>query len=90
MVSIQKDAEIKGNTNIPVFKPGNVNLRQNAVIPKYKSQLTNKTNHCLKCFIAKKLWMFSVNIYDLMGLLDICPCATLHSTQPYITYKLKN
>ncbi|KAK9730212.1 hypothetical protein QE152_g15410 [Popillia japonica] len=68
MVSLQREAEVKSNPNIPVFKPSTTNIHQS----------------------AKRLWMFSVNIYDLMGLLDICPCATLHSIQPYISYKLKN
>lgn len=90
MVSIQKESEIKSNINIPVFKSSSTNIRQTLGTGKCKPQLITKTNHCFKCFIAKRLWMFSVNIYDLMGLLDICPCATLHSTQPYITYRLKN
>lgn len=47
------------------------------------------SKYCLKCFFAKRLWMVSVNMYDFMGLLDICPCGTLHSVRPYISYKIK-
>lgn len=45
---------------------------------------------CLKCLLFKRLWMITVNMYDFMGLLDICPCGTLHSTHPYITYSIRD
>ena len=49
--------------------------------------VVKKTNHCFKCFVAKRLWMVSVNMYDFMGLLDICPCNTLHAIKPYVSCK---
>lgn len=39
--------------------------------------------------IMKIFLMVSVNLYDLIGLLDMLPCGTLHSTKPYISYKMK-
>ncbi|KAF5289844.1 hypothetical protein FQR65_LT11730 [Abscondita terminalis] len=50
---------------------------------------TPSTKTCLKCFVANRIWMVSINMYDIMGLLDICPCGTLHSIRPYISYKIK-
>lgn len=49
-----------------------------------------KKTKCVKCLFFKRLWMITVNMYDFMGLLDICPCGTLHSTHPYITYSIKD
>lgn len=41
-------------------------------------------NKCCKCHFLRKIWMVVVNLYDFMGLLDICPCGTLHPIAPYI------
>lgn len=39
--------------------------------------------------LAKVLLMITVNLYDFVGLLEMLPCGTLHSTKPYISYKMK-
>lgn len=39
--------------------------------------------------LAKVIWMVSVNLYDLVGLLELSPCGTLHSMKPYVSYKMK-
>lgn len=41
-------------------------------------------NACYKCVFLRRIWMIAVNLYDFMGLLDICPCGTLHPISPYI------
>lgn len=33
-----------------------------------------------------KIWKFAVNFCDILGLLDILPCGTIHSIKPYINY----
>lgn len=66
-----------------------MNKKQQTFPDEVKSKKVSKKSHCLKCFVAKCLWMVTVNMYDFMGLLDICPCATLHSTSPYISYNKK-
>lgn len=33
-----------------------------------------------------KLYSISVNFCDILGLLDIFPCGTIHSIKPYISY----
>lgn len=80
---LMKDSEFKTKG---MFKTP-ASLRQNQSM--IQKQSCNVTQHCLKCFLAKRLWMVSVNMYDIMGLLDICPCGTLHSVRPYISYKIK-
>ncbi|KAK4886855.1 hypothetical protein RN001_003126 [Aquatica leii] len=50
---------------------------------------TTTAKTCLKSLLANRIWMVSLNMYDIMGLLDICPCGTLHSVRPYISYKIK-
>lgn len=36
--------------------------------------------------VFTKLYSISVNFWDILGLLDICPCGTIHSIKPYISY----
>ncbi|KAJ3658598.1 hypothetical protein Zmor_010328 [Zophobas morio] len=36
--------------------------------------------------VFAKLCSISVNFWDILGLLDICPCGTIHSIKPYISY----
>ncbi|KAJ3630996.1 hypothetical protein MTP99_012154 [Tenebrio molitor] len=36
--------------------------------------------------VFAKLYSISVNFWDILGLLDICPCGTIHSIKPYISY----
>ncbi|KAF2900634.1 hypothetical protein ILUMI_05547 [Ignelater luminosus] len=79
---LMKDSEFKTKG---MFKTASLRQNQNMM----QKQGCNATQHCLKCFLAKRLWMVSVNMYDIMGLLDICPCGTLHSVRPYISYKIK-
>lgn len=43
------------------------------------------TKRCYRCIFLRRVWMIAVNLYDFMGLLDICPCGTLHPISPYIT-----
>lgn len=45
----------------------------------------SNSNRCYKCVFLRRVWMIAVNLYDFMGLLDICPCGTLHPISPYIT-----
>lgn len=40
----------------------------------------------IKDVVFKNLWKFSVNFCDILGLLDIFPCSTIHSIKPYISY----
>lgn len=44
----------------------------------------SKSNSCYKCIFLRRVWMVAVNLYDFLGLLDICPCGTLHPISPYI------
>lgn len=39
--------------------------------------------------IAKGLWMLTINFYDFVGLMELLPCGTLHSTKPYVSYFYK-
>lgn len=41
---------------------------------------------CVRCAVLRRIWMFTINIYDFMGLLEICPCSTLHPIRPYMSY----
>lgn len=66
----------------PAFKPPSTSFT-------YDCGMFNHSSTCLKCLILRRIWMFSINMYDFMGLLDICPCGTLHPIRPYISYKIK-
>lgn len=60
-----------------------------ALIPDLNISMAEPNEKRFHSRIAKFLWMVSVNLYDFVGLLDLFPCGTLHSTKPYVSYFYK-
>lgn len=62
-------------------------LYSNTVLSSSKMK-SNRAQH-FKKMVLVPLWKFSVNVCDILGLLDIFPCGTIHSVKPYIHYTVQ-
>lgn len=84
-----KHTESKMNVSLGLKGPRAVSKPLVSVVsamPTASTVLKSK-HHCTKCVLMKRFWMVSVNMYDFMGLIDICPGNTLHAVKPYVSCK---